>query len=41
MNIRSVVSVAALSFALAACAGMHPLRVTDTSQPRALPESGP
>ena len=41
MNIRSVVSVAALSFALAACAGMHPLRVTDTSQPRALPASGP
>jgi hypothetical protein len=41
MNIRSLLSAVAVVFALAACVGTHPLRVTDAGQPRALPESGP
>lgn len=40
MNVRVLFAAVAFVFALAACAG-HPLRVTDASQPRALPESGP
>lgn len=40
MNVRVLFAAVAFVLALAACAG-HPLRVTDASQPRALPESGP
>ena len=41
MNVRVLLSTCAIALALTACAGAHALRVTDASQPRALPVAGP